>query len=126
MDTTSSTEKKTRTITLTDRPPVKIVEDDWPVVAIGSVRPGSFVNGTPRPNYETDGYSLRVRQHDDGRTIVYGVVDAATVWTGTESWRGGELLAKGEDVAAAINRVGADMPACVRRECIADLPAEEL
>lgn len=117
---------KTRTITLTDRGPVKIREDQWPEIASASERPGSFVNGTPKPDYETDCYTLRVRQHADGRAIVYGVVDASTAWTGTEGWRGGELLEAGADIAAAISRVGAGMPPSVVRECVADLPAVEL
>ena len=121
-----TTEPKTRTITLTGRAPVKIREDEWPEIASAKERPGSFVNGTPKPDYETDSYTLRVRQHEDGRTLVYGVVDASTAWTGTEDWRGGELLDAGADVAAAIERVGDRMPPSVVRACIADLPAVEL
>lgn len=126
--TTTTTESKSRTITLTDRNPVKIREDEWPQIASGDERPGSFANGTPKPDYETDRYTIRVRQHADGRVLVYGVVDAATAWTRTEDWRGGELLAKGGDIAAAIKRVGKDgeMPESVIRACVADLPAEEL
>lgn len=128
MTTTKSTESKLRTITLTDRNPVKIRESEWPMIAYGDERPGSFIAGTPRPDDETDRYTIRVRQHADGRVLVYGVIDAATAWTGTQDWRGGELLAKGGDVAAAIKRVGADagMPESVVRECLADLPAEEI
>ena len=124
----TTTTSKTRTITLTDRPPVKIKEDDWPIIAVGSERPGSFVNGTPVPDYETDHYQLRVRRHEDGRAIVYGVIDAATAWTGTEDWRGGELLAAGADIAASIRRVGESgaIIDSVIRECIGNLPAEEL
>lgn len=124
----TTTESKSRTITLTDRNPVRISEDEWPQIASGDERPGSFVNGTPRRDSETDRYTIRVRQHADGRVLVYGVVDAATVWTGTEDWRGGELLCRGADVAAAIKRVGrgGGMPDSVIRECIADLPAEEI
>lgn len=126
--TTLTTKPITRTITLTDRNPVKIKEDEWPQIASGDDRPGSFVNGTPRPDYETDRFTIRVRQHADGRVLVYGVVDAATAWTHIEDWRGGELLCGGDDIAAAIRRVGADggMPPGVIRECIADLPAEEI
>jgi len=123
---------KTRTITLTDRPPVKITEDAWPIIACAILRPGSA--GTPKPDYETDEWSLRVRQHADGRAIVYGVVDAATAWTGTASWRGGELVdafAPGTNmlaIAAAIRRVGTkgEMPESLIDDCIADLPPEEL
>lgn len=126
--TTTTTETKSRTVTLTDRNPVKIREDEWPQIASGDERPGSCVNGTPVPDSETDRYTIRVRQHADGRVLVYGVVDASTAWTGTQDWRGGKLLAKGGDIAAAIKRVGEDggMPASVIRDCIADLPAEEI
>lgn len=124
-----------RTITLTGRASVRIREDEWPQIASASVRPGSFVNGTPKPDYETDCYTLRVRQHADGRTLVYGVVDASTAWTGTEDWRGGELLesrpgspadVREADVIDSIRRVGERMPGSVVRACIADLPAVEL
>ena len=125
---TSTTTAKTRTITLTDRRPVTIDEAEWPIVAVGDERPGSSHNGTPVPNYETDRYTIRVRQHADGRAIVYVVVDAATAWTGTADYRGGVLLTAGSDIAAAILSVGeaAGCPASVIRECIADLPAERL
>ena len=114
------------TITLTDRAPVTIVRAEWPVIASATDRPGSILRGTPVPDYETDEFRLTVRQHADGRSIVYGVIDASTEWTGTEDWRGGELLADGGELVAAITRVGDSMPACVRRDCIADLPAQEI
>ena len=119
---------KTRIITMTDRQPVHIAEDAWPIIAHGSKRPGAIVNGTPRPDHQTDSHSLHVRQHQDGRAIVYGVLDAATMWTGTQDWRGGELLVAGADLAAAIRRVGESggIIDSVIRACIADLPAEEL
>ncbi|MHB8388057.1 MAG: hypothetical protein ACYDBH_00585 [Acidobacteriaceae bacterium] len=75
-----------------------------------------------------DIYRLRVRQHADGRAIIYAVLDAATPWTGSESRRGGELLGAGNDIPAAIRRVGDDcsIPDSIIRECVADLPAEEI
>ena len=57
---------KQRTITLTGRPPVKVNEEEWPQIAYCDERPGSFVNGTPVPDYETDRHTIRVRQHADG------------------------------------------------------------
>lgn len=124
----STTETKTRTITLTGRAPVRIEDTNWPLIAEGVRRPGSMRNGTPVPDYETDIHSVRVRQHADGRVIVYGILDAATGWTGTESQRGGELLPAGADIAAAIRRVGEECGILdsVIRDCVADLPAEEI
>ena len=126
----------TRTITLTDRRPVRINDEQWPIIA--QATGDSYCgNDYGRRNQalsqgECDEYSLRVRQHDDGRTIVYGVLSAAiAAWgapAGGTDMRGGELLEAGDDIVRAIRRVGesCNLPAEVIRECISDLPAEEL
>lgn len=122
---------KTRIITLTNRAPVSIVEADWPIIAVG--KDDSYGSIDPCCHQQAlsqgqlDEYSLRVRMHADGRVIVYGVLSSAEAWTGTEDWRGGELLDTSDDIAAAIRRVGEPrIPDSVIRECIADLPAVEL
>jgi hypothetical protein len=134
-DTTNTTgAPKTRTITLTDRQPILIVEDDWPVIAEASDWQGEFRQQTPRS------WDLYVRQNTvDGRTIVYGVY--RTSWVNEHDARAGELLIRPGDVPvlenewsiwpdiyAAIKRV-ADRIGCaprVAQACIADLPAEAL
>jgi hypothetical protein len=81
---------------------------------------------------EIDTYRLIVRQHADGRRIVYGVLSAAIAAWGQpaqgEDWRGGELVdADRQHMTARIVReVGteAHMPDSIIRACIADLPAE--
>jgi hypothetical protein len=128
----TTTTPKTRTITLTDRPPVKINEADWPILAEGSgntfegVEPGRRRQADE--NGDVEKWWLLVRQHADGRTIVYGIVEASCFQDSREDWRGGELLPAGSDLAAAIRRVGESghLPDRIIRECIADLPAEEL
>lgn len=122
---------KIRTITLTNHRPVKIKDAEWPIIAQAtddSKDHGPGTGSTPTPDYELDHYSLRVRQHVDGRTIVYGILDANTAWTGTESYRGGVLLEKDTEIPAAIRNVGEEcnLPDRVIRDCIANLPAEEL
>jgi len=129
----SNIEVKTRIITLTDRAPVKISDEDWPIIA--SRRDDSWTHGGSGGEYEQalsqgqlDRYSLFVRQHADGRTLVYGIFDAACAWTGSEDWRGGELLDANADIAAAIRRVGTSghIPDRVIRDCIADLPPQSI
>lgn len=133
---TDTTATKRRTITLTGRRPVTITEEEWPIIAEAT---GDSYRGSDYARHhqssvcgEVDDYSLRVRQHADGRTIVYGVLDAAeAAWhapAAGESYRGGVMLTAGADIAAAIRRVGEScrLPAAVIRECIADLPAEEI
>ena len=114
---------KFRTITLTDRAPVRIKEDEWPVLAQGSWTDGAA------------NLSLRVRQHDDGRAILYGLYEDPT-WD--QAYKVGRLLADGADLAAGIKNVADDLIERVGREqarrhireavdeCIADLPAEDL
>ena len=120
------------TITLTGRAPVTITKAAWPVVASAS---GDSYGSHDYARHqqalaqgECDRYRLTVRQHGDGRSIVYGVFDAASAWTHSEDRRGGELLATGADVADAIRRVGEEcqLPGSVIRECTASLPAEEI
>ena len=119
------------TITLTGRAPVTVNKGQWPIIASAKWHDGGeFEHRANRHR------SLVVRQHDDGRTIVYGVY--STNWQGELDARGGELLTvNGADadnigdaaqVIAAIYRV-ADYLQFDRHfadRCIADLPAEEL
>lgn len=129
---------KKRTITLTDRAPVRILESEWPVVASGD---HDEHDGQVRcqANRTTE-ITIRVRQHTDGRAVVYGIYDYSSNFEGEANLniRAGELCAVGADLAAAIRAVGTDVIAqldgrgnetAVRdviNECIADLPAVDL
>lgn len=117
---TIDTAPKHRTITLTDRPPVKIIDDEWPLIASANWYEGEHASQANRSGW------LKVRQHEDGRTIVYGAYDS--LFPTEDDLRGGEMLTAGSDIAAAINRVAQSVRSereCAAR-CIADLPAEEI
>jgi hypothetical protein len=122
--TTESKAAKIRTITLTCRPPVRVSEDVWPVIASARRHDGKVES---QANHV---WHLTVRQHEDGRTIVYGSEDRGNggVYQGYEAAYAGELLDAGADVASAIIRVGTDARCskAMQDECIADLPAEDL
>lgn len=127
-DTTATT--KYRTITLTGRAPVKISETDWPVIAHGRFQAwdGEFQFQAAR----TTDLDIYVRQHADGRALVYGVYATTSRHQGERdtTLRVGRLLDAGEDLPAAILGVakeleyacGSDRAQDVARECIADLP----
>lgn len=131
-----TTELKTRTITLTGRAPIKVIEADWPIIAqaTGNSYAGSDYARRSQALHrgECDKYGLYVRQHPDGRTIVYCVLDAAIrAWSQPamgEDFRGGELLDGSDDVAAAIRRVAeaCPLPGSIIRDCIAALPPQDL
>jgi hypothetical protein len=125
----STTTTKVLTITLTGRRPVRVDTAAWP--AIASAADDSY-RGNDYARHqqalyrgEVDRYRLTVRQHADGRALVYGVLDAAN---GGRSIRGGELLTPGADVAAAIARVAVacNLPEFLAHLCIGRLPVEEL
>ena len=140
--TTTTTEAKYRTITLTGRPPVRVAEDSWPVIASASDK--RWDNTYEFQANRTSKMAVRVRQHAaDGRAVVYGTYDYSTAWQGEPNLhaRTGELLPAGtslSDIAAAIERVAADLAGQsegdhfgldahrIGRECIADLPPELL
>ena len=131
-----TTERKRRTITLTNRAPVRIYEDEWPIIAAAK---GDSYDGSPERHAQAlndgacDTYALRVRRHADGRAIVYGIIEAG-IDTDAEDWKGGEIVEHHADICGtpldliivAILRVGDLMPDRITRECIADLPAEDI
>jgi hypothetical protein len=68
-------------------------------------------------------YTLALRQHEDGRMILYGRF--FTRWQGENDARAGVLLAPGADVAIAAQQVADDLgcsdPMLVR-ELLAEMP----
>lgn len=124
---------KYRTITLTDRAPVRIDEEQWPEIA--SARDWDNTHECQANRR----WNLRVRQHRvDGRTIVYGTY--STQFQNERGAAAGEIITPPDDapvsedswyvwdeIPAAIKRVAANC-GCDRiaDECIADLPAQEL
>jgi len=147
----TATENKKLTITLTDRPPVKINENDWPVRASASWK--DWDNTYECQANRTWSAWIKVRQHIDGRTLVYGGYSYTTQFQGESdaSYRGGQMLTPNEtqypiaqrnedhdwagpEVIAAIREVGErllERSDCEHfsdliAECIADLPAEEI
>ena len=128
------------TITLTGHAPVKIKKDDWPVLATGE---DSWHDGQiERQANRKIRWAIKVREHKDGRALVYGIYSFSSNWQNEENWhvRGGELLVSGADKIEAIQRVGRWMAEAIpserdqdrerflllTEECIADLPAEEI
>lgn len=126
---------KVHIITLASGMRVRVREDDWPVIvsAFGDSFKGDHEKRSQaKQQGEVDQYMIEVRQHVDGRAIIYGVLDAAiAAWqqpADGESCKSGYLLGPGENIAAAIRWVGKDcnLPDVVISECIADLPPVDM
>lgn len=140
-----------RTITLSDRPPVSIEEDNWTLIARAndSEHDGQVECQANRKS----AWSIRVREHDDnGKVIVSAIYTYTSNWQGARCYsaKHGELLTPTgsaeigaktvapADIVAAIKSVCERMAACEHDgddaarwptlcdECIADLPAEEI
>jgi hypothetical protein len=118
----TTSEPKYRTITLTDHAPVRVREDHWPIIASARSHDGQVECQANRRWY------LTVRQHEDGRTIVYGHYSSA--FSNERDLYAGELLdatTDGDAIVSAIRSVGGRC-GCdeLIDECIADLPAIDL
>jgi len=107
-------------ITLTGRPrPVEIDEDEWPILAQAEWEEGE-------KKLERRVWQLIVRQHEDGRALVYGVFE--THRRGEHPRRGGELVPPGGDIPETVHRVAESLgfDPWLAEETIGDLPPEEL
>ena len=110
-----------RTITLTDRPPVRIEDTEWPVIAQSKWFEGPYDFQANRSGW------LKIRQHADGRVIVYGGYD--TNWQNENSKRAGFLIPAGrepQDWINAIHNTARIVNASCADDCIANLPPEVL
>jgi len=110
---------KLRTITLTGRAPVRIDEDAWPVVARAKTWDNTYESQANRD------WLILVREHSDGRRLVYGVHTSA--WQGEPDLRAG-YLTDTDGTPAAIRDVAEEIcaPEHLAAQCIADLPPEVL
>ena len=110
------------TIKLTNRRPITIVEDNWPLIARAKDWDNTYEFQANRT------WRIRVRQHEDGRTVVYGVYD--THYQGECNRVAGYLLETDDEaqITRAIRDVGEHIGCedCMIDECIADLPAVKL
>lgn len=117
---------KQRTITMSGRLPVRIKEQDWPIVAsaqLSDARPGH--NWTRK-------VEMYVRQHADGRRLVYGTCRSTI--DGEPHKRGGELLDPGDDLVHMANEMAKALgykapdytPEDLANALLADMPAEPL
>jgi hypothetical protein len=129
---------KTRTITLTNQPPVTIHEDNWPIIASAS---DDWHDGQYdcQSNRWTKWF-VGVRQHADGRCIVYAIYAHITSRSGERSYsaRRGHLPQPGGDIVDAIRKVCSEISEAecygddsdrwptLAADCIADLPAVAL
>ena len=125
------------TVTLTGRPPVNVVKAEWPILASGETSDHDGGEHESEANRKTR-WRLLVRQHADGRCIVYGIHTHETAWQHERgrTVRGGLLTEVGgaDIIVAAIQQTAADMEervgdgvfARLAHECIGDLPAVEL
>ena len=114
------------TITMSERRPLTIDPELWPVIAQADWHNGQhdFQANTIR--------RIKVRQHADGRRIVSGFQRAGSGGQpiGTRNPEAGFLLPAGADAGQtirALRRVGgAIVDGDLAEECIADLPAEDI
>lgn len=111
-----------RTISLSDRAPVTIVEAEWPIEARVTAA------DSPIRSQANRRWWLYVRAHADGRRLIYGGHDSA--YERERDVRAGYLVDAGATPTARM--IVIRLIACeigredLARECIQDLPAEAL
>ena len=114
---------KKLTISLTNRRPVTVDTDVWPLVASAKDWDNQYECQANRT------WTLLVRQcqtEGDDRCVVYGVY--TTNWQNESDKRGGEIVDDLDSVPAAVKRVAEYLgfEEQLADACIADLPADEI
>jgi hypothetical protein len=110
------------TITMTDRPPVRVNKKIWDLVAQSKDWDGEYECQANRH------WKISVRQcqnEGDDRCVVYGSYD--TSW-GDNDIRAGVIVENIDDAPRAIKEIAEQIGAnsLLAQRCIASLPAEEI
>lgn len=106
-------------IALSDRMPVEIVEEDWPIIS-------SHLHIKPIIN-DSAIYTVTVREHKSGRRLVYGSKSYLGI-----TIQAGYLIPQGTFGTSTINAIHRVVDvldgsfSLVALKCIESLPAEEL
>ncbi len=113
------TTTKTHTITLTDHPPIAIRDDEWPVITYGRFHGSDHENEHRFQANRIWKMDICVREHADGRRIIYAVYDYETGLWGERNVhaKAGVMIDPGvtsDDLVQAIRAVGATISAAVR------------
>lgn len=139
----TTTEKKKIAVTMSERAPLKLDPELWPKVAEAETHDGKV-----QVQANTEWY-IRVREHADGRRVVYGAKQAGNggQYAGFRGAHGGYLVeavrdeSRPREIDGMIGYTHPDDDGTVRAirrvagiigddglgdECIADLPAQEL
>ena len=136
---TTTTAKKMITIAMSEQPPVRVSAELWPIIASADWHDGKVECQANHVRF------IRVRQHEDGRRIVYGKLDSGPGGV-PQGWRGSHagylipaidatrnhptkvtIIPDEDATIRAIRRVaGVIGDDEMGSECIADLPAREL
>ena len=131
----------TRTITLTGRPPVRIDEENWPLIA--SAKDKEHDGQVECQANRMSKWFVGVRQHKDGRAIVYATYSHDSNWQGSRCYNAARcvLLGIGTDAGEICRTISAvcddiataehsgddaDRWSTLANECIADMPADVL
>lgn len=107
------------TIPMTDRPPIRIVKDNWPLISRADWYDSPIECQANREAH------LRVRRHADGRTIIYGY--SSSQFQTERGCHSGELLDANIDPCCAIRSCATYIDhEFLADECIAGLPSQDI
>ena len=134
-----TTREDKATIVLTNRPPIRISRDKWPIIASAEME--DYDGEFRFQSFRTTDWAIRVRQHSDGRTIIYAIYDHVTAWQNERcrTVKHGILLGTchdglEQDIVSAVHQVCDMMPddddsgywQDLANQCIAELPAVDI
>lgn len=120
-----------RTIIMTNRPPILIIEADWPTIA--ATRDQEFGGQYEFQAHVVSKWYLGVRQHRDGHLLVYATYSYSANYQHARNYHAG-VLTQSHGIVDAIHTVCATMVEAehadyaidkwrtLRDECIANLP----